>query len=31
MSIILNGTIIEQEEYTEDLTAFYEIIRVSKA
>ena len=29
MSIILNGTIIEQEEYTEDLTAFYEIIRVS--
>lgn len=28
-SIILNGNIIEQEEYTEDLTAFYEVIRVN--
>lgn len=27
-SIILNGNIIEKEEYTEDVMAFYEVIRV---
>ena len=27
-SIILNGTVIEQEDYTEDIAPFYEIIRV---
>ena len=26
--IVLNGTIIEQDKYTEDLTAFYEVIRL---